>query len=352
MGLGISIAVDGTADAELAEATLVEVEERMGQATTYRLHYAAQIREGDIPLLADARLDAGSNISVLLPTADGHQCLVKGPVTGQRIGLQHGGAGSTLTVQGSDTSITMDREARSQVWAGLTDSDAVSSILATYGFVPDVESTAASHSEDKHTLIQRGTDLGFVQQLARRNGFLFWLSCDEFGLETAHFKRPPLDVVGDAELVINLDPSNLSQLDIEWDVERPTSVESLQLDLNMKNNIDGGASATPQTLLGDRGLADITGDTRSLYLTAPADDAGDLLSRSEGALIESDWFIRAACQASFAVLRQPVRAHQVVNLRGAGSRHSGHYFVSAVRHVIDDASHRMEIELLRNAWSG
>ena len=190
-----------------------------------------------------------------------------------------------------------------------------------------------------------------MQQLARRNGFLFWLSCDEFGLETAHFKRPPLDEVGDAELIINLDSSNLSQLDIEWDVERPTSVESLQLDLNMKNNIVGSASATPQTLLGDRGLADITGDTRSLYLTAPADDAGDLLARSEGALIESDWFIRATCQASFPVLRHPVRAHDVVNLRGAGSRHSGHYFVSAVRHVIEHASHRMEIELLRNAWS-
>ncbi len=55
-------------------------------------------------------------------------------------------------------------------------------------------------------------------------------------------------------------------------------------------------------LLAPRGLADITGDTRSLFLSAPADDAGDLLSRSEGALIESDWFIRASCQASWRAL--------------------------------------------------
>ena len=352
MGLGISIAVNGTSEPELAEAVQVEVEERMGQATTYKLHYEADIEDGDLPLLVDGRLDAGSDISVLVPTETGAQCLVKGPVTGQHISLQHGGAGSTLVVRGTDNTITMDHEAKSEAWSGLTDSDAVTAILGNYGFIPDVDSTSARHSEDKHTLIQRGTDLSFVQQLARRNGFLFWLNCDEFGLETAKFKRPPLSDMSIAELIINLDTPNVQQFNIEWDVERPTSVEATQLDLNMKTDINGDVSTTPQTLLGDSGLATITGDTRSQFLTAPSDDAGDLTARGEGALIESDWFIRAMCQTSLENLGQLVRAHSVVNVRGAGSRHSGNYFVSAVRHVIDDVSHRMEIELLRNAWSG
>jgi len=352
MGLGISIKVDGTAQADLAKASLIEVEERTGQATIYKLHYSADIQEGDLPLLIDGRLDAGSEITVLIPTESGQQCLVKGPVTKQRIHLQHGGAGSTLVVQGADTSITMDREAKSHIWAGVTDSDAVSSIIGTYGFTPDIESTSAGHYEQKHTLIQRGTDLYFVQQLARRNGFLFWITCDEMGVETSHFKRPPLDDMNDAEIIINLDPPNIEQLDIEWDVERPSSVEALQLDLNTLSDINGNVERTPQNLLGDQGLADIAGDTHSQYLTAPSDDAGDLVLRGEGALIESDWFIRATCQATFEGLRQLVRAHKVVNVRGAGSRHSGYYFVSAVRHAIDSVSHRMEIELLRNAWSG
>jgi len=351
MGLGISITVDGTTQAELAEASLVEVEEKMGRATAFRLHYAADISEGDLPLLVDSRLDAGSEISVLVPTDGSRQCLVKGPVTGQRIHLQHGGAGSTLVVHGSDSSITMDREAKSQVWAGLTDSDAVTAILGNYGYVPDVESTNAGHFEDKHTLIQRSTDLYFVQQLARRNGFLFWVASDEFGVETAHFKQPVLDGASDAELIINLDSPCIQQLDIEWDVERPTSVETLQLDLNAKTDIDGGVSVSPLTLLGDNGLADITADNRSQYLTAPSDDAGDLTSRGEGALIESSWFVRATCQTSLDVLRRLVRAYTVVNVRGAGSRHSGKYFVASVHHVIDNVAHKMEIELIRNAWN-
>lgn len=137
MGLGIAIAVDGTPDAGLAEASTVEVEERMGETTTYRLHYAVDIHEGDLPLLVDGRLDPGSEISILVPVEEGTECLVKGPVHGQRVHLQHGGAGSTLELRGSDTTVVMDRISRSAVWAGLTDSDAVAAILGNYGYTAD-----------------------------------------------------------------------------------------------------------------------------------------------------------------------------------------------------------------------
>lgn len=350
MGLNISISVNGSVDAELAAVSQVEVQERMGQPTTYRLHYPADISEGDLPLLSDSRLDVGAEISLSVPTDIGTVCLVKGPVSGQHIHFQHGGEGSTLEVQGGDTAISMDREAKSQVWSGVTDSDAVSAILANYGFTPDVESTSAGHFEDKHTLVQRQSDYQFVQQLARRNGYLFWLSCDAMGLETAHFKRPPLGGSSAVELIINLDTPNIEQLDLDWDVERPTSVEAVQLDLNQLGDIDGGVAQTPLDLLGGRGLADITGDTRSRYLSAPSDDGGDMAGRGEGSLIESGWFIRARCQTTYERLGSVVRAHSLVDMRGAGRRHSGQYFVSAVRHVIDGVSHRMEIELVRNAW--
>lgn len=350
MGLGIAITVDGSPDAELAEASRVEVEERMGETTTFRLHYPLDISEGDLPLLTDGRLDVGSELSILVSVGGRNECLVKGSVHGQRIHLEHGGAGSTLEVSGSDNTVVMDREARSAVWSDVTDSDAVSSILNNYGYTPDVETTSASHQEDKHVLVQRATDLQFVRRLARRNGFLFWVTSDAQGTETAHFKRPPLGGTAAAELVINLDSPNIRALDIEWDVECQTSVEAMQLDLNTKEDIDGGAEESPLEALGASSLKEVTGDTRSAHLTAPSDDAGDLRARGEGMLIEAGWFVRATCETSLERLERLVQAHTVVQVRGAGSRHSGRYFVAAVRHVIDAVAHRMEIELVRNAW--
>ena len=351
MGLETVINVNDQPEPELADAARIEVVERVGAPTTFRLEYDLDISSGDLPRLVDARLDPGALLAILAPDRTGAlSCLVKGPVHGQQIHLRHGGAGSTLAVLGADTAVIMDRETRTAQWADVTDSDVVRAILANYGYRVDVETTSAGHFTGKHTLLQRDSDLRFVQRLARRNGFHFWVSCDDQGLETAHFRRPALDGAPGADLIINLDNPNLETLDIHWDVERPTSVIGAQLDLNSLEIIDGSAAISPQTLLGDLGLQAITGDTRSLHLLAPVDDAGDLQARGSGLLAEADWFIQVTCQASVHNVGLPVRAHTVVNLRGAGSRHSGKYFVAGVRHVIDATAHRMEISLARNGW--
>jgi hypothetical protein len=95
MGLGISIAVDGTADAELSAAVWVEVHQRMGEMTKYRVRYDIDIDKGDFPNLIDSRIDAGSELSVIAPVSGANNYLVKGPVTGQRIFYQHAGGAAT-----------------------------------------------------------------------------------------------------------------------------------------------------------------------------------------------------------------------------------------------------------------
>jgi phage protein D len=349
MGLGIAIAVGGTPDPDLSDAVWVEVHERMGEPTTYRIRYDIDIVEGDFPTLADARLDAGSMLSVIAPLNGVNNYLVKGPVTGQSVHYSHGGGGSYLEVIGADSSITLDRETKSVLWSDVTDADAVTSIVGS-GYTPDVQPTPAVHSAAKHPLVQRDSDFRFVRRLARRNGYLFWVDCDAQGAETAHFRRPKLDGQAAMNIDINLATNSVVALDLSWDVERPTSVVAAQLNLNDKTTIDGNVAKSPLDPLGTKSLSDITGDTRSILLVAPVDDAGDLQARGEGALIEAGWFVRASCQTSVNALNAIIRANTVVALRGVGSRHSGKYYVSSVLHRIDTAGHMMDVELIRNGW--
>jgi len=350
MSSGIAISVNGQNDAELTQAISVEVSEQAGQASTFSLRYGLDILKGDIPYLSDTRLDAGSELAVMVFFNNTSHCLVKGPVHGQNIHIQHGGEGSFLDIKGSDSSIRMDRESKSVVWKDVTDSDAVQTVLSTYGYTSDVETTSAGHYENKHSLIQRESDLSFIQRLARRNGYYFWITVDAFGIETAHFRRPQLGGTPATLLVINLESPTLATLDINWDVERPTSIAGTQLDLNAKSNINLSVLKTPQTLLGDAGLIEITGDTRSIFLSAPANDAGDLQFRGEGALIEADWFISANCKTTVTESGAVIRPHTIIELKGVGRRHSGKYFVKGVTHTIDPMEHKMDIQLIRNGW--
>jgi hypothetical protein len=350
MGLTAAIAVNDTVDPSLASATWIEVHERLGHPTDYRLRFEVEIGSSDFDQLIDARFDAGSMISIMVPDGDGSQCLVKGPVGTQQIHFEHGGSGSYLEVGGSDTSITMDRQAKSAVWADVTDSSVVTSILSSAGLTPDVATTPAGHFEAKHTMVQRESDLSFVHRLARRNGYAFWVTSDEKGLQTGHFKPPPVTDRPSATLKINVTTPTVDALDLRWDVERPTSVVGTQLDLATLNDIDGSKSDAPLPPLGGHDLAAITGDSRSIFLAAPVDDAGDLLARATGALVDPYFFVRATGETHFDLLGTAIRAHTVVELQGAGSRHSGKYLVGGVRHTIDSSSYRMELELLRNAW--
>jgi hypothetical protein len=73
-------------------------------------------------------------------------------------------------------------------------------------------------------------------------------------------------------------------------------------------------------------------------------------ARSRGALRDAQWFIHASCHTSLRRLCKIVRNHTIVEVQGAGSKHSGKYYVTGVKHTIDAISHNMNLELARNAW--
>src|SRR5208283_5263489 len=118
-----SILVNGIADATAGSAVVVEVTERLGQATGFSLRYPVDIGNGDLPLLTDDTFAPDSEISVVVSTAKASYCLVKGPVYGQQIHLEHGGTGSTLQVLGADSLIKLDREDKVVAWSDVADSD-------------------------------------------------------------------------------------------------------------------------------------------------------------------------------------------------------------------------------------
>jgi hypothetical protein len=354
MGLGIHVKLGTQVNDALDGATRVEVHERMGEPTTYLLRYEIDLGDRDFPDLLDANRGPGSELAVVVPVDNREQVLVHGPVRGQRVRMEHGGAGSWLEVIGADMSLVMDREVKARVFASGSTSDAVSSILDDHGFDADVEDTKDKHDDRTHALVQRDTDLRFVRRVARRYGCVFWVTSDKNGKHTGHFKRPPVNDGAANTLRINIAdkdaPYSIASLDLSFDVERATSATALQLKLEDKQDLDGSVAQSPLTPLGSNALASIATGTRALRLATPVDDAGDLLQRAEGALIEEGWFVRVACETYFSTLNALVRAHTVVQLDGAGSRHGGKYFVAGVRHVIDQAVHRMELELVRNAW--
>ncbi len=358
MALRATLSVAGSPDDALASlATAVEVVERMGCTTTWALRVPVGLAHPGSPELGPVATDAYATalgpgaslrVGVTEPESGGAHVLVDGPVHGEHIHLAHGGEGSFVEIRGSDRSVEMDRDLRSVVHQG-AEQAVVSGILGGYSFVPQVD-LSATHSEQKHVLVQRETDLAFVRRLARRAGRLFWLRSDQRLGHVANVARPDAGERARKALTIHGQRTVLTSLDIEWDVERPSAVESRQLDLNSKRELDGAAQG-PLSFLGRRDLQSVAGGARTTSLAVPCDDAGALKARSEAALIDAGWFVRARGELTAGAWGAVLRAHQVVELSGAGPRHDGDWYVAEVRHLIDHTTHRMAVQLVRNAWS-
>jgi phage protein D len=278
-------------------------------------------------------------------------CLVRGPVTGHAARLAHGTAGSYVDVLGADASITLDRNFRTRVFEDARDADAVTSIAGEAGFIPDVSSTQSVHRSDLRNLAQADTDLRFVRRLARRNGFLAWLTTDALsGTDTFHFKAPDLSASAAATLTINQAGANTDAVDLRWDCQRPTAVDAVQLDFANAENLDASGTNSPSQALGSQRLADVLPSPQSSRVVAPGDDSAEVKARAEGAAFEAEWFAQATLETTLAGLGVAVRAPSVVEVAGAGSLHSGKWLVAAVRHLIDATGHRMTVDLVRNAW--
>ena len=353
MGLDILICVDDIPNENLTQkVSNVEVYEKMDLNTTYKLNFAVDVCDGDIALSIETDTAPDKILSVLAKVNDSLVCLVKGPVTMQQSHLNHGGAGSSIHIEGEDTGHSLDHTPNFQVTDSGTDADIATGIISgSNQMLPDVESTPDSlHAEENHSHVQRESNLGLLRSLARRNGYHFWITYSNAGIATGHFRSRSLDGQPANTLIVNQENNNIDLLQVNADSTRPSRTEGRQLDVRTLSVI-GGATTLEDTTLGSSGLAALNGDEQqSIHLAPTVDDAGALTARSRGALRDAQWFINATCQTSLHRLCNIVRFHTIVQVQGAGSRHSGKYYVTGVKHKIDAAAHAMELELQRNAW--
>jgi phage protein D len=360
----------------------LEVEENVDLPGAVQLNLPVNRSDGgDLTYVADSRFKPLANIAVVAtpavgPVGDiggdassalgalgigggdssGAQCIFDGYILSHKLHLEKGTINSTLAVWGQDASWLMNLTENVKEWVDVTDGDVANAIFSDYGITPADDNTSddsPSHTEDGHSLMQRGSDIQFLRMLARRNGKICRVACtDQPGQRIGYFAKAKLD--GDPVLTLTLnDPENwtIEGMDLDWDVTRPTSVVARQALFN-DDDEDGVSSDTSDSglnPLGDRALADFAGQPMTVLLAAPVDDGGELSLRAQSLLREADWFVRCEGQADVARLHAILRAGTVVQIDGIGALHSGKYYVWSVRHTITADSHKMKFVLMRNA---
>jgi phage protein D len=338
--------------------TSLEVEENADMPGSLQLKVpVARSEDGDLTMVNDAGLQPFKNIAVVVTPQEGEPgCIFDGFILGHKLHMESGLRSSWLEVYAHDASWLMNLEEKTREWANTTDATTASAIFGEYGISPAPENSdedSGAYTEDTHTLMQRGTDFEFLRTLARRAGRFLRVTCGPVpGARIGVFARPNVQNEPKATLRPNdTEAPNISQMDFEWDVMRPTSVTARQALFTdpSESGASGDSTSSGLDLLDERSLETFASRPMQVMLTAPADDVGQLQRRSQALLREAQWFAKCTGEADLGAVHKLLRAGDIARVETAGSVHSGKYLVWSVRHTIGLESHKMAFQLVRNA---
>jgi phage protein D len=367
---------DGSsADDLYPDVDFVEVDESLdGTTFTIRLRIAAGT-DGEWNHLSDDRLTPFARIGVALgftggasavrgllgdASGSGPEALVEGYSIGGTLTLT--GQQAYLDVLGQDSWAVLDQEEKVVAWPDLSDSDIAQQILSAAGVDADVTPTSPLRSADDTTVVQRSTDAAFLRTLARRNGFEVRFVADR-GRPRCRFGPPELDTSPLPELAVRFgEQTTLRSFQVSLDGRRPLDVRTGQVDPLTKQSVDVEVSDPQNRRAGRTALAAITEDplaraarplrapgTLLLAVTATADPA-ELQSQAQAARDEAAWFVDAAGEVNSDAYGHVLRAGRTVLVKGAGSLHSGLYYVTRVVHRMHPTGeYRQRFEARRNA---
>jgi phage protein D len=301
--------------------------------------------------------------SLLSGGSSGLETVFSGYVTGVALHLGAEPADAQLEVRAGDPFVLMGLEQKTVAWPDLADSDIVQQIVAAYGFEVDATPTSPVHSEDDTLVVQRASDADFVRRLARRHAYEAFFRASSDGPPTCRFGPPDLGGSPLPDLAVQFgDDSNLVAFDASLDALRPLAVSAAQVDARSKQTATGEADSSDLAPLGASSLDDLVQGPlaslvtpnvqqgRMLVAAVPTADVTELTALAQAVRDEAAWMTTASGEVNCTAYGNVLRAGRLVLVKGAGTTHSGRYYLTRVRHVFQsDGSYRQLFEARRNA---
>ncbi|MER6996213.1 hypothetical protein [Streptomyces sp. NPDC000410] len=344
-----------TVPAEVTEALLsAQITSTAGERSGFQLAFDLT-KKGLIGkrLLPEGFFDPKTRVIVTISVKGTTTVLLDGLIVRQEVGASNQPGQSTLTVTGEDLTLLMDLEERTDRYPNLAPSQRVERILAryrSYGIDAHIirEQIQQPPREQLRVEYQTGTDLHYLNELARANGYTFYLEPGPAPERSVAYWGPE-QRLGQRQHALNVN------------MDSNTTVDQLTF------AYDGTAREEPQARVQDPRTRDVLllaqPDISPLRpplgkLATPALKRRTLAGTAKKELgqAEAEALARAATSAdaisgsgSLDVVRHGyvLRPRELVGVRGSGVTYDGDYYVKSVTHNLRPGSYQQNFTLSR-----
>lgn len=340
----------------------IEIMQSVTGRSVFQISFAAgrsSSDQGNEKLLSSQLIDAFNRVIISVYIKAKSTVLMDGIITRQEFSPSNQPGESLLTITGEDVSVMMDLEEKSIEHPGLAEQDIVSQIISRYsryGLEPQVVNPPVTDRPlpDERTPVQQGTDLEYIQYLAERYAYLFYIiPGPTSGNNTAYWGPPQLNAAPQKALTVNMGSfTNVDKINLQMNALAATTVTGSVQDrkTNQIQQVQANSStrlnlSAKPALQNQRAIRNTQfRETGRLQQQAGA-SAQAMLNRSVDKVITVNGEVdtlRYGDILSFG---------KVVELRGVGYSYDGRYYINSVTHVIQGGEYKQRFSLNREGLS-
>jgi hypothetical protein len=309
----------------------------------------------DFPLLEGGSLEPFHRVVLIVTFHGKPKVLMDGVITHQELTPGSKPGSSTITVTGEDVSLMMDLEEKSLPYPAQDETLIATRLIlsyARYGLVPVVVPPPAIDFPlpIERIPVQGATDLAYLTTMAKRFGYVFYVTPGPLPLSNTAYWGPPVRAgIPAAALSAGLGPaSNVENLTFRHDALAPFQISGQIQDrlTDAVVPVSGVGGLRPPLAAEPDGLPTSPNVRKTLFRKSGV-SAAQAVSRAQGAAEASRDTLVVTGRVDTQRYGGVLSARGLVGLRGAGWRHDGLYSIKRVTHVLTRGRYTQDFTLTR-----
>lgn len=330
--------------------------ERSGFQIVFRVGRSGIAGVPDYRLIHNPLLRTFNRVILTLTINATAQVLMDGVITHQQFSPSPQPGQSTFTITGEDVSVMMDQKERSESYPAQNEGLIVLQLIARYaqyGLIPMIIPPLSLDNPLPVERIpsQQNTDLKFINELAERYAYVFYIKPGPVtGTNTAYWGPPIRFGIPQKALNVNMGGyTNVESINVQNNSQAATQLVGFVQDRLTNRKIPVRTFSSLRVPLAVEGaLKLLPGRVRQEQFRETGRSILQALSHAQANTDRSmDNIVTVSGELDSVRYGGMLQARQLVGLRGIGYTHDGLYYVKSVTHRIQKGEYKQSFTITR-----